>query len=291
MGITIRNPLGNRSLPWLKGNLHTHTGNSDGPRSPQGIVDEYAARGYDFLMLSDHDCLTVPGTLDARGMVLIPGNEITANGPHVLHVNARTVVPPVEDRQKVIDAIAADGGLSILCHPNWEVHFNHCPQEKLEEWHGYMGIEIYNGVVSWLEGDPLATGRWDQLLAKGRRIWGFANDDCHKTTDIGIAWNMVQADRRDVAGIVAALRDGRFYTSTGVTIEAIGVYGSTLSVRTSDASRMCIYSDHGYRRAMADDHAITFTVPDDAPYNYVRVECLGCGDRKAWTQPFFIERS
>ncbi len=291
MALVIRNPYVHPSAPWLRGNLHTHTGNSDGPRTPQGIIDEYAARGYDFLMLSDHDCLTVPGPLDARGLVLIPGNEITANGPHALHVHARTVVPPLEDRQKVIDAIVADGGMAILCHPNWESHFNHCPQEKLEAWQGYAGIEIYNGVVSWLEGEPEATGRWDRLLASGRRLWGFANDDCHKTTDIGVGWNVAQTPHRDVEGIVAALREGSFYASTGVVIESIRVFGTTVAVRTKDASRICVFSDNGYRRAMADDRAITFTIPEDAPYTYVRVECLGAGGLKAWTQPFFIERA
>ena len=47
--------LEDKSIPWLKGNLHAHTTESDGSRPPQEVVDDYAARGYDFLMISDHD--------------------------------------------------------------------------------------------------------------------------------------------------------------------------------------------------------------------------------------------
>ncbi|NIA16200.1 MAG: phosphoesterase, partial [Nitrospiraceae bacterium] len=132
MRVEVRSPYSNDSLPWLKGNLHTHTGNSDGPRQPQCTVNDYAARGYDFLMLSDHDRLTDPETLDARGLTLVPGNEITADGPHLLHVDARSVIAPDADRQTVLDAIAAEGGLAVMCHPNWEKEFAHCPHGVLE---------------------------------------------------------------------------------------------------------------------------------------------------------------
>ena len=74
MPTSIESPYDNNSKLWLKGNLHAHTTESDGKRSPQAVVNDYAARGYDFLMISDHDKLTDPAKLDARGMTLIPGN-------------------------------------------------------------------------------------------------------------------------------------------------------------------------------------------------------------------------
>src|ERR1035437_3690271 len=118
--ITYLNP----HAPWLKGNLHTHTTESDGRRPPQEVADDYAARGYDFLMLSDHDKLTHPSRVESHGMVMIPGNEISAKGPHLLHINAKTLIPPLEDRQQVIDAINAEQSYAVLNHPNWQEHFN-----------------------------------------------------------------------------------------------------------------------------------------------------------------------
>ena len=91
---------------WISGNLHAHTTNSDGERSQQDVIDSYARLGHGFLMISDHDTYTSDQeleTLDSKGMILISGNEITANGPHLLHVGASSLVHLHENRQEVID--------------------------------------------------------------------------------------------------------------------------------------------------------------------------------------------
>ena len=72
----------------------------------QEVIDKYALLGYQFLMISDHDYLTSQEELnlsDSRGMVLIPGNEISQNGPHLLHVNARTSVKAAESNYRFVD--------------------------------------------------------------------------------------------------------------------------------------------------------------------------------------------
>ena len=40
---------------WYKGNLHSHTTNSDGAWTPDEAVEHYKANGYAFLCLSDHN--------------------------------------------------------------------------------------------------------------------------------------------------------------------------------------------------------------------------------------------
>lgn len=42
---------------WYRGNTHTHTLWSDGDAAPEAAVDWYAANGYDFLVISDHNIL------------------------------------------------------------------------------------------------------------------------------------------------------------------------------------------------------------------------------------------
>lgn len=44
---------------WWKGNTHTHTLWSDGDAAPDLVVDWYASRDYDFLVLTDHNQLQV----------------------------------------------------------------------------------------------------------------------------------------------------------------------------------------------------------------------------------------
>ena len=46
-------------LMWRKGNLHTHTTNSDGDSAPEHVAGWYEEHGYDWLCISDHNHLTV----------------------------------------------------------------------------------------------------------------------------------------------------------------------------------------------------------------------------------------
>lgn len=274
---------------WLRGNLHTHTTRSDGERSPQAVLDDYASRGYDFLMISDHDKHTTADDYqawDPHNMIMIPGNEVTFRGPHMLHVNSDRKVEPDPDRQAVIGDVNATQGFVIANHPNWQEGFDHCPLEQLDTWTGYAGIEIYNGTIGRLHGSPYATNKWDMLLARGRRIWGFANDDSHLAIgDTALGWNTAYVHDPTPAGVAAALEAGRFFASTGVTITSIHVDGKRIRIETENARRIVALREVGQRFAVADATCIEVDYPDDAAY--VRFECWGDGEQFAWTQPFW----
>lgn len=291
MSLRIISPYSSEPLPWLQGNLHTHTTNSDGEESPQATVDAYAALGHDFLMISDHDCFTDPETIDDKGMALIPGVEVSQAGPHVLTVGSKTAIFPCPDRQRVVNEGTHASGFAVFCHPNWEEHFNHCPQEQLERVSDYAGIEIVNAICCLLPGSGLALDKWDRLLGQGRRIWGFANDDAHWAGTRGWAWNAVQCEHRDPKSIIAALKSGRFYATTGVRIDSIRLDDSTVHIESPDAQRIIAYGDYQRTLGQADGSRMRFCVSPEASYHYVRFECWGAGGRAAWTQPFFIERT
>ncbi len=290
MSIQLHNPY--ESLTggrWMRGNLHTHTTASDGRRPHQEVIDDYAARGYDFLMISDHDVYTGPEVyagLDARGMILIPGNEITARGVHLLHVNADRLIAPHGLRQNVINAINRTQGFAIVNHPNWQSRFDHCTRAQAIEWVDYTGMEIFNGVVQRLDGSAYATDKWDMVLNDCRQVWGFANDDSHLAEhDVELGWNTAYVTDASPAGVVDALRSGRFYASTGVTITRIEVDGHRVRVETDNAQRLVAMRELGKRILTVDGSAIEVEAPDDCAY--IRIECWGAGERQAWTQPFF----
>jgi hypothetical protein len=284
----IQNPYLRDGFTWLRGNLHAHTTLTDGTLPPEEVVASYERLGYDFLAISDHDLLVPPSEYQARTkMVLIPADEVTRNGPHILSVNIQEVIAPDADRQRPINDTDAQGGFTVLNHPNWQSHYNHFPQELMERLTGYLGIEIYNGVIERLEGSALATDRWDRLLASGRRVWGFAHDDSHAAGDIGRGWNVVQATDRSVAAICDAIRSGRFYASTGVEITRIEVEGDTLSVAAPNAQRIRFLGAYGRELAYADASQASYRVTGDEG-GYLRAECYGEGIRAAWTQPFFL---
>ncbi|MBI1923893.1 CehA/McbA family metallohydrolase [Candidatus Poribacteria bacterium] len=279
---------------WFRGNLHTHTTRSDGSRPPEQVIADYEARGYDFLVISDHDVLVeLDGYQKNTSMTLIHGVEVSARGPHIQQVNATARIEPNADRQWVVDEINKQEAVCVLNHPNWQSHFNHFPQELMESLEGYHGIEIYNGVIERLPGAALATDRWDRLLAKGRVAWGFANDDSHLPLDVELAWNVVRTENCTVDEIVTALKTGCFYGSTGVTITSVETEGATIRVKTKDAQRIRFISNSGVIRSTVDAAEATYTLPenpnDALKLGYVRAECYGTGGRVAWTQPIFIQ--
>lgn len=271
----------------LRGNLHTHTDVSDGTRSMQETLEDYAGRGYDFLVFTDHDKCGDVEALDPKGMILIPGVEVSGNGPHILQIGSGSPVEPLGDRQEVINSINAGGALAIVNHPNWQRHYNHFPQEMLEALTGYGGMEIYNGCIRRLPGVPLATDRWDRLLSQGRRIWGHGVDDAHRPEDFGRAWDVVLTDERSPEAVLNALRTGSFYASTGVAITSIVVGDDSVQVETEDAGLILAVSGDG--RIVGEEEAgrMELPIPPEAS-GYVRLECYGRGDSMAWTQPFFL---
>lgn len=271
---------------WLKGNLHAHTTESDGACSPADVIADYASRGYDFLAVSDHDLLVpLDAYRAATPLTLIQATE-SGGGPHILCVGLREGISPTHDRQAVIDQAVAQGGMAILNHPNWGTGFRHWSQDTLESLHGHAGIEIYNGIIDFLEGSSLATDRWDMLLSKGLRVWGFANDDSHAPEHVGRAWAMVDSPERTEDAVCSAMRAGRFYASTGVAIRSVVVEGSTLVLRTENAQRVRFVTRHGAVRSIIDGPDTRFEVQGDE--GYVRAECYGPGDTMAWTQPIFV---
>ena len=111
---------------WYKGNLHTHTINSDGDSSPDAVARWYKEHRYNFLFLTDHDYRTDPDGLNSifaaeERFLLIAGEEVTSGFEEKpLHVNGldlRHTVPPVfgdgvvDTIQKNVDAIIEAGGI------------------------------------------------------------------------------------------------------------------------------------------------------------------------------------
>lgn len=284
----IQTPYLDDGFTWLRGNLHAHTTLSDGRLSPGEVLAAYEREGYDFLAISDHDRLVPPDDYrDATRLLLLPAVEVTARGPHMLAIGVQSIVEPDADRQRCIEQAAGMGGITILNHPNWGVGYNHFPQERMEALRGYAGIEIYNAVIEWLEGSALALDRWDRLLSSGRRVWGFANDDMHWPENVGRGWNVAQCRERTPAAVLEALREGRFYASTGVTIDSVRLASGVLAVEAPDAQRIRFVGRWGRELAFVDGPRAAYPI-GGGEGGYVRAECYGAGGRTAWTQPVWV---
>ncbi|GIX07426.1 MAG: phosphotransferase [Candidatus Poribacteria bacterium] len=290
--IHIENPYAQPGN-WWRGNVHTHTTHSDGSRPVERVLEDYESRGYDFLAITDHDVLVDPAPWQEKTrLALIPGVEVSRGGPHLLHLGATELIPPDPDRQTVLNRIQEQGALGVVNHPNWGRNFNHCPHELMESWSGYIGLEIYNGVIERLPGSPYATDRWDRLLSQGRKVWGFATDDAHHDRDVELGWIVVRAERCEPGPLLEAIARGSFYSSTGVRIERIAVEDRAIRIEAPDAQRIRCFSKHGVLREVVEGSEARFSLPDSPQeaeaLGYLRVECYGSGGRVAWTQPFWL---
>lgn len=286
------NPYANRKGRWLRGNLHTHTSPASGCGrvSLERTLELYDSAGYDFLSISDHRTLT---QASHSRMVMIPGIEWNAPGgirhTGIYSCDGAEIAAHIDTTSQ--DELLADlsnrGALCILNHPDWQLR-PHYRREELEALSGFDGIEIFNGLIQFLDGYPISTDKWDYLLSKGKRVLGYANDDFHGENDVAQGWNVVRSESETPEAILAALKSGNFYASCGVELVDIGREGNVVTVESKDGEEIQVVGEKGcvLQKLMKSAVSVDISQFDTA---YVRFTVYGYGSQMAWTQPFFLE--
>ena len=299
---------------WFKGNIHTHTTESDGDASPEKVTRWYRRHGYDFLVLSDHNHLTLldygSGKRRFKRPLMIPGEEVTANireGAIPIHINGigiSRVIEPIDAGDVVstiqanVNAIVDAGGIASLNHPNYRWAFDH---HAISQVSGASLLEVFNGhpVVNayGAPGKPSMEEIWDGVLSRNRVIFGVATDDAHHYIDFshlqgnpGRGWVVVRATELTKEAIVEGLASGDFYASTGLTLEEVELSQERVYVRILQ-ERHDIYVTHFIGR---DGTMCAEVVGTEAAYQprgdegYVRAVVVSSSGQKAWTQPVFL---
>lgn len=300
-------------MNWYRGNLHTHTINSDGDSPPYDVMAWYKRNGYQFLAVTDHNTFTDPALFDTNqsdNFLLIGAEEVTNN--MTVHVNAigiSTVVPPqpgstvTEILQASIDAIRAQGAIPLINHPNFRWAFTANEMLPLKR---AVLIEIASGhptVNHAGAGDIPATEQmWDQLLSAGMRVFAVAVDDAHNfrqeftidRANPGRAWVVVRAPALTRQNILAALSSGDFYASSGVSLKDIQSTktSSTVEIQTAENDprryQVVFIGKEGRTLAVSHENPASYSFSGDDIYVRARIE--DSGGRMAWTQPVFVDR-
>ncbi len=248
------------------GVIHVHSRYSDGKGTVQDVIRAANKAGLDFLILTDHDTLAPlrDGWEGWHGRtLLLVGTEVSPDdGNHYLGLGIREEVsrdvPPAE----YIRAIADQGGLGFIAHPDYPPKSQY--PLKLFPWHdwsvrGYTGLEIWTYTVDWLTGVtsvwrllraliapqwfadgpfPETLARWDALCqaawAEGRRVVGIGSQDAHGIlysyrrmfravrTHILIAGGWRGDPEMDKALVLEALGAGRCYVANDLLQDASG---------------------------------------------------------------------
>lgn len=282
----IINPYHNLRHDWLKGQLHVHTTGGDSALDHGGIAQEYGRRGYDFIAFTDYNTASAEmPEPPVPGMVIIPGQEYRCRNRSELGIVglADTIEADLQPREAILRADAA-GAFVALNHPAW--HLNHWRIEEMLGLEGVHGVEVYNAHGEELPGFAECTNSWDIMLTCGMRVFGTATDDTHTMSDIGRAWVMVNTEPT-VEHILAALRTGRFYASSGVEVDEIWLTDDELMVQALDAQEIRFIAERGTVCKRTSGPVGRYRVQEEDVY--VRVEIYGRGSSKAWLQPVFVD--
>jgi len=286
---------------WYKGNIHTHTTNSDGEFSPEKVIEGYKKKNYDFLAITDHNKVTDVEEYSREDFLLVPGIEIdvgknsVGNTYHLVGINVKEgfeASPEFRAKlgaQEGIDFLKEKGGEAILAHPYW----SGSTMEDLFPLKGQLGIEVYNSTCLKGIGKGLSSVYWDALLAKGRLNWGFAVDDAHFHYADGYrGWIIVKAPALDKESIISSIKKGLFYSSTGPRIKEINFDGKRVCILTSSPVKVINFiCDNARGRSIWKENGKEFL---EAEYElkgkekYLRVECIDKNGETAWTNPLFF---
>jgi len=297
---------------WYKGNLHTHTLNSDGDSSPHEVATWYREHGYQFLTLSDHNYLTSVEGLNAlhaarEKFLLIPGEEVTDRfEAKPIHVNAYNLSRELQPRhgasvaetiQNNVNMIRGAMALPSLNHPNF--HWAVTKEDLLKV--SNLGLfEVYNGhpTVNNAGGGGFQSldEMWDALLTAGKRIHGIAVDDAHHFKKIGQefsnpgrGWIQVRAAELSAAAIAEAIDKGDFYASSGVVLADVrtggGEYAIEIAPRATEKLTTYFIGEGGKVLAKSIDAKPLYKMTGSEKYVRARVD--SSFGSSAWTQPMF----
>jgi hypothetical protein len=294
---------------FFRGNLHTHSTRSDGVIEPAEVCRRYADQGYDFISLTDHFVgaygypITDTRAFRTSRFTTIPGAELhsgaMANGElwHILAVGlpedfAPSHTPdflPVTGQETGAELAArarAAGAFVAIAHPQWS-GLTLADARMIEAAHA---VEVYNHgcAVGCDRADGFAIA--DLLLTEGRRLTLCATDDAHfHEPDHFGGWVMVKAEANEPEALLAALKAGHYYSSTGPEIRRVEVTDTHVEVECSAAASVIVSGRGTASKAIHGPSMTRAAMPLErfAGSPWLRVTVVDAAGRKAWSNPYW----
>jgi hypothetical protein len=289
-----------------RGNLHTHSDRSDGALSPDEVIRLYQEAGYDFVAVTDHFRAKYGFPLtDTRGLrrptfTTVLGAELHAPRTELSsewHIIALGLPlgfappDPAETGPELARRARAAGAFIGMAHPAASL-LTLADAESLDAAHA---VEVYNALSAGEDrGDSWHIS--DLLLARGHRLGAYAADDAHfqpQDPPGCAAWVQVRAESLNPDALLAALKAGHYYSSTGPEIHHIGLDGGEITIRTSPASRVLVTGGAPGKEVRTGDALTECSLPLDAFSSsaYIRVTIVDATGQRAWTNPIWLSRS
>lgn len=289
---------------FYKGNLHSHSRNSDGALDVEDVCAFYRDHGYDFVSITDHYMerfewpITDSSPYRSENFTTIIGAELHGWGMEngeLWHIVANGLPPdfqpphPNEDGQEIAARASDAGAFVTIGHPGW----NGVTIRDAISMKDFDAIEIYNhGHMSdcdrgngWLFADVMAN--------RGNRFSTTAGDDAHfhshRPDTLG-GWVHVKSSSLDPAALLAALKQGHFYASTGPELHHIAFTNDEIVIECDPAIAVFAAGRGSIRQFARGDGLTTVRLPIGAFLSsYVRITALDEHGHRAWTSPIWLD--
>jgi hypothetical protein len=297
-------PFGLPGRFW-RGNLHTHSTRSDGKLSPEAVCQLYRTAGYDFISLTDHflERYSYP-LVDTRGYrtedfttllgAELHAGEIELGGLwHIVAVGLPLdfAQPPPDESGPELGARAMETGAFVgIAHPQWYA----LTERDIQEMGAVDAIEVYNGVAADHNDSADSWHITDVFLGRDVRYLTYAADDYHGVrgrSDFGRGWVWVKAESLEPEQLLAALKAGHFYSSTGPQIFDVEYApGERLTVRCSPADRVWI-TGKGPVAATVAGAGLMEAEFDLSGWSspYFRITVRDSSGGRAWSNPVWLD--
>lgn len=290
-----------------RGNLHGHSTLTDGGLAPAEVCRRYQEAGYDFISLTEHFMeqfdFPIADTRPYRtaAFTTLIGGELHAGETelggmwHILAVGLPLDFAPPSEHETGPELAArarATGAFVAAAHPQWYT----LTEADILSLGEIDAIEVYNGVAD--DGNDRADS-WhitDILLGRGHRYLVYAADDFHHIPthhDFARGWVWVKAEELTPEALLAALKAGYFYSSTGPQIHDVRVTpGKSVTVRCSPAERVLV-NGRGPATAMTAGRGLTEVTLDISKLTspYLRVTVRDSNGGRAWTNPLWLDEA
>jgi hypothetical protein len=182
--------------------MHVHTKYSyDAFITSKELVKFSKKRGLDGVAITDHD--TVDGLREfskIKGLLVIPGVEITTSQGHVLALNVNTFFRPGLSFAETVDQIHDTGGLAVVAHPT--AFFKGISEERLLD-ENFDAIEVINASAV-----PFSFSvRKNRKIAVNLNLPQIGGSDAHQGPEVGMAYTVIDAET-GVEGVIKAVKNG-----------------------------------------------------------------------------------
>lgn len=233
---------------FIKANTHAHTKwdsvnkyGSDGTGTMAEMVAAYKTKGYNFLIITDHNSYNGASTGVTKGyftgrvnpytpceslsdpahnFMCIGGEELTTYTYHAVLFGTTGPWSKFSDTvanfQKAFTAAMNNGGVAIPAHPSasqsqvpgfFKNHDTNWIPDELKSM-TYTAMELTG---------PNSVDWWDQVLSDdlNKKVFGILDDDAHSVKSVGNGWIQAYVAELSKTAVFNAIKTGYFYASTG----------------------------------------------------------------------------